>query len=188
MTSGDYLEPEQVWENADLPASPFGSDPTTASIGFKNGQPVGSASPLTWAQATYARLAIDLGAGRNVETPGIVTDRYVTNGMPGSLPVTITSPTGGTTIDSSSVDVSGHDHGGCEGRRGSVRIPGRGGGDRVDHGGRIGELVADAAGQLRLEHDHGDGDARPEHRLCAGVGVELAGAGDDRVQHDGPDG
>jgi glucoamylase len=107
MTSGDYLEPEQVWENADLPASPFGADPTTASIGFKNGQPVGSASPLTWAQATYARLAIDLGAGRNVETPGIVTDRYVTNGMPGSLPVTITSPTGGTTIDTATVDVSG---------------------------------------------------------------------------------
>ena len=107
MTSGDYLEPEQVWENTDLPASPFGSDPTTASIGFKNGQPVGSASPLTWAQATYARLAIDLGAGRNVETPGIVTDRYVTNGMPGSLPVTITSPTGGTTINTATVDVSG---------------------------------------------------------------------------------
>jgi glucoamylase len=107
MTSGHYLEPEQVWENADLPASPFGSDPTTASIGFENGRPVGSASPLTWAQATYARLAIDLGAGRNVETPAIVTDRYVTNGMPGSLPVTITSPAGGTTIDSSSVDVTG---------------------------------------------------------------------------------
>ena len=107
MTSGDYLEPEQVWENADLPASPFGSDPTTASIGFKNGQPVGSASPLTWAQATYARLAIDLGAGRNVETPGIVTDRYVTNGMPGSLPVTITSPSGGTTIDTLERHVTG---------------------------------------------------------------------------------
>jgi glucoamylase len=107
MTSGDYLEPEQVWEDPDLPASPFGSDPTTASIGFKNGQPVGSASPLTWAQATYARLAIDLGAGRNVETPGIVTDRYVTNGMPGALPVTVTSPTGGATIDSATVDVTG---------------------------------------------------------------------------------
>jgi glucoamylase len=90
-----------------LPASPFGSDPTTASIGFTNGHPVGSASPLTWAQATYARLAIDLGAGRNVETPGIVTDRYVTSGPPGSLPVTITSPSDRTTIDSSTVDVTG---------------------------------------------------------------------------------
>jgi glucoamylase len=114
MTSGDYLEPEQVWENADLPASPFGSDPTTASIGFKNGQPVGSASPLTWAQATFARLAIDLGAGRNVETPGIVTDRYVTNGMPGTLPLTITSPSGGTVIDSSTVEVTGKTTGGAE--------------------------------------------------------------------------
>ncbi|MGZ4247553.1 MAG: glucodextranase DOMON-like domain-containing protein [Solirubrobacteraceae bacterium] len=107
MTSGDYLEPEQVWENAALPASPFGSDPTTASIGFTNGQPVGSASPLTWAQATYARLAIDLGAGRNVETPAIVTDRYVTNGPPGQLPVTITTPSGGTRIDTSTVQMTG---------------------------------------------------------------------------------
>jgi glucoamylase len=107
MTSGQYLEPEQVWENADLPASAFGSDPTTASIGFKNGQPVGSASPLTWAQATYARLAIDLGARRNVETPAIVTDRYVSHGMPGSLPVTISAPAGGSTIDTSSVNVTG---------------------------------------------------------------------------------
>ena len=48
-----------------------------------NGQPAGSASPLTWAQASYARLALDLSAGRNLETPDIVTDRYVTHGMPG---------------------------------------------------------------------------------------------------------
>jgi glucan 1,4-alpha-glucosidase len=114
MTSGHYLEPEQVWEDPDLPASPFGSDPTTASIGFSNGQPVGSASPLTWAQATYARLAIDLGAGRNVETPGIVTDRYVTNKMPGSLPVEITSPSNGAQIDTSTVRVAGTTTGGAK--------------------------------------------------------------------------
>jgi glucoamylase len=36
-----------------------------------------------------------------------VTDRYVTNGMPASLPVTITAPSGGTTIDSPTVDVAG---------------------------------------------------------------------------------
>ena len=51
MTSGQGLEPEQVWEDPDLAASPFGTDPTTASIGFTNGKPAGSASPLTWAQA-----------------------------------------------------------------------------------------------------------------------------------------
>ena len=104
--------------------------------------------------------------------------------MPGSLPVTITSPTGGTTIDTRHRRRERHDHGWCEGRRGSVRVPGRGGGDRVDHRGWIGQLVAEPAGELRLEHDHGDRDARRQHGLCAGVGVQLARAGDDGVQHD----
>ena len=92
MTSGQGLEPEQVWEDPNVDPSPFGTDPSTASIGFMNGQPAGSASPLTWAQASYARLALDLSAGRNLETPDIVTDRYVTHGMPGQLPLTVTSP------------------------------------------------------------------------------------------------
>ena len=107
MTSGGYLEPEQAWEDPAVASSPFGSDPTTASIGFQPGQPTGSASPLTWAQATYARLTVDLGAGRNLETPAIVTDRYIAHGMPGSLPVTVGSPAAGMTIDSPSVTVSG---------------------------------------------------------------------------------
>src|SRR5690348_8800343 len=51
FSSGVGLVPEQAWENPDLPASPFGSDPTTASIGFTDGKAAGSASPLTWAQA-----------------------------------------------------------------------------------------------------------------------------------------
>ena len=91
MTSGQGLEPEQVWEDPDLAPSPFGTDPTTASIGFTNGKPVGSASPLTWAQATVARLTIDLGAGRSVETPDIVSDRYVAHGMPGTFGLTVAS-------------------------------------------------------------------------------------------------
>jgi glucan 1,4-alpha-glucosidase len=107
MTSGGYLEPEQAWEDPAVAPSPFGTDPTVASIGFQPGQPAGSASPLTWAQATYARLAVDLGAGRNLETPRIVSRRYVAHGMPGSVPVTVTSPVSGTRIDSSTVTVSG---------------------------------------------------------------------------------
>ncbi|MFZ1992463.1 MAG: glucodextranase DOMON-like domain-containing protein, partial [Solirubrobacteraceae bacterium] len=91
MTSGQGLEPEQVWENAPVAPSPFGTDPTKASIGFTNGKPVGSASPLTWAQATVARLTIDLGAGRSVETPDIVSDRYVAHGMPGTFALAVTS-------------------------------------------------------------------------------------------------
>ena len=80
MTSGQGLEPEQVWEDPPVPPSPFGTDPAIASIGFAPGHPAGSASPLTWAQAQYARLALDLSAGRNLETPAIVTARYVTRG------------------------------------------------------------------------------------------------------------
>ena len=107
MTSGQGLEPEQVWEDANVPPSPFGSDPSTASIGFIDGQPAGSASPLTWAQASYARLALDLSAGRNLETPDIVTDRYVAHGMPGSLPLTVTSPASGSTAAPPTVTVTG---------------------------------------------------------------------------------
>ena len=107
MTSGQGLEPEQVWENPNLAPSPFGTDPTTASIGFINGKPVGSASPLTWAQATVARLTIDLGAGRTVETPAIVSDRYVAHGMPGTLPLVITSPAPGSPVTTQSITVTG---------------------------------------------------------------------------------
>ncbi len=107
MTSGQGLEPEQAWEDPNLAASPFGSDPRTASIGFTDGQPAGSASPLTWAQSQYARLALALSTGRNLETPDIVTDRYVRHGMPGPLRVTVTSPTPGATVTTPTVTVTG---------------------------------------------------------------------------------
>ena len=107
MTSGQGLEPEQVWEDPDLAASPFGSNPATASIGFTFGQPAGSASPLTWAQAQYARLALDLSAGRDLETPAIVTDRYVTHGMPSPLALTISSPASDAIVTSPTITLSG---------------------------------------------------------------------------------
>ena len=63
FSSGVGLVPEQAWENPDLPASPFGSDPATASIGFTDGKAAGSASPLTWAQAQELRLILALATG-----------------------------------------------------------------------------------------------------------------------------
>jgi glucoamylase len=107
MTSGQGLEPEQVWEDPALSPSPYGTDPATASIGFEPGHPAGSASPLTWAQAQYARLALDISAGRNLETPRIVADRYVRTGMPGSLPLTITAPASGSSVNTATVTVTG---------------------------------------------------------------------------------
>jgi glucoamylase len=107
MTSGGYLEPEQAWEDPAVAPSPFGTDPATATIGFSPGHPAGSASPLTWAQSQYARLALAIGAGRDLETPQIVKARYVTHGMPGTLPITITSPADGSNVTGSTVTVSG---------------------------------------------------------------------------------
>jgi glucoamylase len=107
FSSGVGLVPEQDWENPDLPASPYGSDPATASIGFTDGKAAGSASPLTWAQAQEVRLIASLGAGRNVDTPAVTTARYVTHGPPGTLPVTITAPTDGSTLAVTSTTVTG---------------------------------------------------------------------------------
>jgi len=107
FSSGVGLVPEQAWEDPDLAASPYGSDPATASIGFTKGQAAGSASPLTWAQAQELRLIASLGTGRNVDTPAITTARYVTGGPPGSLPVTIAAPADGSTLAAASTTVTG---------------------------------------------------------------------------------
>jgi glucoamylase len=107
FSSGVGLVPEQAWEDPDLAASPYGSDPATASIGFTDGKATGSASPLTWAQAQELRLIASLGTGRNVDTPAITTARYITSGPPGTLPVTITAPAQGSTLATSSTTVTG---------------------------------------------------------------------------------
>jgi glucoamylase len=107
FSSGVGLVPEQAWEDPDLAASPYGSDPSTASIGFTDGKAAGSASPLTWAQAQELRLITSLGDGHTVETPAATTARYITNGPPGALTVTLTAPTAGSTLESSTTTVSG---------------------------------------------------------------------------------
>jgi glucoamylase len=99
--SGEGLVPEQVWEDPDLPASPYGADPTTASIGFRDGHAAGSASPLTWAQAQELRLITDLGAHRVVDRPTITTKRYVTSKPPATVPVTVSSPAEGKSVSGS---------------------------------------------------------------------------------------
>jgi len=95
--SGVGLIPEQVWENPDLAASPFGSDPTTASIGFRNGSAAGSASPLTWSAAQYVRLMRDLAAGRILEQPADTANRYVAH-QQGQTSLTVTSPANNSAV------------------------------------------------------------------------------------------
>jgi glucan 1,4-alpha-glucosidase len=91
MSSGVGLVPEQVWELPNLAASPFGTDPTTASIGFVNGKPAGSAAPLTWGAGSLVRLTADLTAGRLLEQPAQTVDRYITHTQLATT-LTVTSP------------------------------------------------------------------------------------------------
>ena len=105
MSSGVGLVPEQVWDAADVPASPYGTDPTTASIGFTDGRPDGSAAPLTWGAGAQVRLTADLSAGRALEQPTQTVDRYVTHTQ-GSTPLSVSSPADQTAA-TDPIDVSG---------------------------------------------------------------------------------
>ncbi len=105
-TSGIGLVPEQQWEDPALPADPWGSDPTTRSIGFQPGKAAGSASPLTWAQAQELRLISSIGAGRPVEQPDITRTRYVEHHQ-AEAPLTVTAPDDGTQVSADHTTVSG---------------------------------------------------------------------------------
>ena len=106
FASGVGLIPEQGWENPDLAPSPFGTDPTLASIGFVNGQPAGSAAPLTWSAAQFVRLVRDLDAGRLLEQPANTVRRYVRNTQQATT-LTVTEPADKTAVPGSPVTVRG---------------------------------------------------------------------------------
>jgi glucan 1,4-alpha-glucosidase len=91
QSSGVGLVPEQVWDFPDVAASPFGTDPTVASIGFADGKPDGSAAPLTWGAAALVRGIADLSAHRILEKPEITVDRYVAHTQ-GATTLSLTSP------------------------------------------------------------------------------------------------
>ena len=107
MTWGLGYVPEQVWEDPNTPASPFGADPTSASIGFTNGKAAGSAAPLIWGQAQYLRLVLDIHDGTVSDQPSITRARYVSSGGPSDVPVTITSPGAGSTASGATTTVTG---------------------------------------------------------------------------------
>ena len=62
-----YLLPEQVWDN----------QPPAGQPGFASGTGTFSATPLAWTHAQFIRLAFDIAAGRLLEQPAIVADRYL---------------------------------------------------------------------------------------------------------------
>ncbi|MEU6174181.1 glycoside hydrolase family 15 protein [Streptantibioticus parmotrematis] len=87
-----YQISEQIW-------------PTVSADGFTQGKPDNSATPLMWAMAQYVRLAIDISAGRTVETPAIVAQRYA-NGNP-TAQVAVTFDENATTTWGQNVYVVG---------------------------------------------------------------------------------
>jgi glucoamylase len=68
-----YLLPEQVWD----------LQPPAGTNGFVPGRPTFSATPLAWTHAQFIRLAWDAGAGKVLEQPGIVAQRYGGSTGPG---------------------------------------------------------------------------------------------------------
>lgn len=66
-----YMLPEQVWDNQPPSGSPG------LSQGFEPGTPTFSATPLTWTHAQFVRLAWNVQAGRVLEQPAVVADRYL---------------------------------------------------------------------------------------------------------------
>jgi glucoamylase len=65
-----YQISEQVWGG------------TTGTGGFTFGQPDNSSTPLMWAMAQYVRLAIDISAGKDVDTPTVVSNCLLSSSCP----------------------------------------------------------------------------------------------------------
>ena len=107
LAGGTGMIPEQDWEDPGVPPSPHGSDPTTASIGFTDGKPAGSAGEITWAQAQFVRLAQDIAQNRITDQPSAVRGRYVSHAPPAKAPLAITSPADGAHVTTSAVTVTG---------------------------------------------------------------------------------
>jgi len=65
--------PEQVWDKPQIPKNVDRQFIPELSFG----EGTGSATPLAWSMAQFIRLATNINAGRNLDTPQIVYDRYV---------------------------------------------------------------------------------------------------------------
>src|SRR4029077_18628670 len=66
QSSDGGMLPEQVWDAADRP-----------EFELINGRPTGSAMPLVWAHAEYAKLVRSLHDGRVYDMPQQAYERYV---------------------------------------------------------------------------------------------------------------
>lgn len=70
--------PEQIWDRKEIPTN---VDPQFIPE-LKFGEGTGSATPLAWSMGQFIRLLTNIKAGKNLDTPQVVVDRYK-NGIPG---------------------------------------------------------------------------------------------------------
>jgi glucoamylase len=73
FANGGLMIPEQIWDKAETPKN---ADKQFVPE-LKFGEGTGSATPLAWSMAQFIRLAVNLQAGRNLDTPDVVYNRYV---------------------------------------------------------------------------------------------------------------
>ncbi|MDB5125721.1 MAG: Glucodextranase, partial [Mucilaginibacter sp.] len=79
-SASNYQISEQVWNGP------------TGTNGFTAGKPDNSATPLIWAMGQYVRLAVDISAGQNVDTPAVVCQTFnACSAPPTSAPVAPTA-------------------------------------------------------------------------------------------------
>ena len=93
MGFGVGLIPEQVWDRPDLGRSPFGTDPTSASIGFTNGEAAAMKSIVASCGAGLISISVGGGFLLNMPhpaTPSIRTNTNHVRMMPGMQHPTLT--------------------------------------------------------------------------------------------------
>ena len=106
FAGGLSLIPEQDWDSPNLAPSPPGTPPETASIGFVNGEPAGSANPLSWSAASFVRLMPTSARAASRDRPQRTYQRYVARTQ-GTTPLTVTSPADQSAVTGSPVTVTG---------------------------------------------------------------------------------
>ncbi|MCU1266934.1 MAG: glucan 1,4-alpha-glucosidase [Acidobacteria bacterium] len=72
LANDGMMIPEQSWDRKEHPSS-----------ALHLGSGTGAATPLAWSMAQFIRLAVNIKSGRNLETPQVVSTRYLNNSRRG---------------------------------------------------------------------------------------------------------
>ncbi len=80
FANNGLMIPEQIWDKKEVPEADSQFSP---NLSF--GEGTGSATPLAWSMAQFIRLAVNLQEGKNLDTPDVVYERYVKNGIPSKI-------------------------------------------------------------------------------------------------------